>query len=185
MNLKIVSFLGLLISTTSTASKFGNVELRFGAEIIMNEVGGVIADTPDQLENIVKTYLGWKPTYAREFSHVPFNSPEAQSYRAAFLKLHPDLFKEIKNLSLASFEDLIQLQNSLVSRGWPKREAEEFIHIPLSSREARMYRRRFVREHPTLRREGVTNAYIIKDSNRPPISLGIAKRAAQLTRKRQ
>jgi hypothetical protein len=168
MKSKILTFLIVLTSgvvSASTNSKFHNVELKFGNEVIMNEVGGVIADTPDQLETTVKTYLGWKQQYAREFSHVPFNSPEAQKYRAEFLRFRPDLKlkREIPS-NVSNPEALEKIQKSLIKWGWSARDVEEFISLPLSSREARMYRRRFMKEHPTLNR-GISSARI-----QPPVA---------------
>lgn len=192
MNFKILTFL-ILSSLTSgyagPSSKFGNVVLQVGNTVIMNEVGGVIADTPDQLENIVKTYLGWKQQYAREFSHIPFSSPEAQAYRNTFLEEHPELKNKLKKeipSDVSNPEILEKIQRALIRWGWSLRDADEFVYIPLSSREARSYRRRFMKEHPNLRREGITNARIPTVFIPPRlVSPELAKRMKQLRQSEQ
>jgi hypothetical protein len=192
MNSKKILLLMAMVSSFGYANKetkFGNIDLKFGNEVIMNEIGGVSVDMPDQLEAIVKKYLGWKQQYAREFSHIPFNSPEAQTYRNKFLEQHPELKNKLKKeipSAVRNPETLEKIKNYLIKSGWSSRDADEFVYIPLFSREARAYRRRFMKEHPNLRREGVTNARIPTVSvSQRPVSPGLAQRIQQLQQSEQ
>ena len=182
MKSKILTFLIALTSgvvSASTTSKVGTVELKFGNEVIMNEIGGVAADTPDQLETMVRTYLRWEPEYAREFSHIPFNSPEAQEYRKDFLEVHRELKNKLKKEIPSNVNNprtLEKIQNSLVEWGWPEQAAKEFLHMPLSSREARLYRRKFMDKHPDLPRVIKNSSPSRVPTKSRPVSPGLSQR---------